>query len=442
MGFFDNISFEDVGIGVAESVAAGIDQSVAQYQKNKDRLRDIEYTTRKDKRETFDKEISANSKLIKEAAAVFGKDGEDAVFSLIKSEGSLQAAYEAAMQLKKMQQDQGINPIQYIGLAESSPTGVTVNQLARYAATPLKVRPGPKAKDIATGFMSFIPGAGTRAAESIETGVRADMAAAGFEEVGSREEFLEGLPEARANELKPYMLGRLPDPQQEMNRLIGIQSNLFSQGKKAEADNIKNEVTRLAGVVTMLDKDNYTPNLSVLTKGNVQQRISDRYGLGGDYNAQGAWITATEDQQIIDELEKVGDYAEGFIEEAVKDGVSYGFATRKINEFIRKNKKFVYIANPDGFGPGEFKEVEGEILFDTSLVGEEPEDQGLVERSTTEDAEVGDPATAGSANQNEQDTQINRYRNMPDKNSTEAKALRAKILRSQGGAEKLAELGL
>ncbi len=65
MGFFDNISFEDVGIGVAESVAAGIDQSVAQYQKNKDRLRDIEYTTRKDKRETFDKEISANSKLIK-----------------------------------------------------------------------------------------------------------------------------------------------------------------------------------------------------------------------------------------------------------------------------------------------------------------------------------------------------------------------------------------
>ena len=55
MGFFDNISFEDVGIGVAESVAAGIDQSVAQYQKNKDRLRDIEYTTRKSSRETFDK---------------------------------------------------------------------------------------------------------------------------------------------------------------------------------------------------------------------------------------------------------------------------------------------------------------------------------------------------------------------------------------------------
>ena len=131
MGFFDNISFEDVGIGVAESVAAGIDQSVAQYQKNKDRLRDIEYTTRKSSRETFDKEVAANSKLIKEAAAVFGKDGEDAVFSLIKSEGSLEAAYETAMQLKKMEQDQGINPIQYIGLAESSPTGVTVKQLAR-----------------------------------------------------------------------------------------------------------------------------------------------------------------------------------------------------------------------------------------------------------------------------------------------------------------------
>ena len=45
------------------------------------------------------------------------------------------------------------------------------------------------------------------------------------------------------------MLGRLPDPQQEMNRLIGIQSNLFSQGKKEEADSIKREVSRLAGVV-------------------------------------------------------------------------------------------------------------------------------------------------------------------------------------------------
>jgi len=441
MGFFDNISFEDVGVGVAESLSAGIDQSVARYQKNKARLRDIEYTTRKDKRETFDKEIAANSKLIKEAAAVFGKDGEDAVFSLIKSEGSLQAAYEAAMQLKKMEQEQGINPIQYIGLAESSPTGVTVNQLARYTATPLKVRPGPKAEDIATGFMSFIPGAGTRAAESIETGVRADMAAAGFEEVGSREEFLEGLPEARANELKPYMLGRLPDPQQEMNRLIGVQSTLYAQGKNEEADSIKREVTRLAGVVTMTEKDNYTPNLSIATKGNIKQLISTKYDLGGEYGPNGNYFTTNQDQAVVDELIKIGNYAEGFIDDAVADGMGYGFATRKVDEFIRQNKNFVYVPNPDGFGPGEFKEAEG-TLFNVGLLGQSPEEQGLVERSTTEDAEVGDPATAGSANQNEQDTQINRYRNMPDKNSTEAKALRAKILRSQGGAEKLAELGL
>ena len=441
MGFFDNISFEDVGVGVAESLSAGIDQSVARYQKNKDRLRDIEYTTRKSNRETFDKEIAANSKLIKEAAAVFGKDGEDAVFSLIKSEGSLQAAYEAAMQLKKMEQEQGINPIQYIGLAAGSPTGVTVQQLARYTATPLKVRPGPKAEDIATGFMSFIPGAGTRAAESIETGVRADMAAAGFEEVGSREEFLEGLPEARANELKPYMLGRLPDPQQEMNRLIGVQSTLYAQGKNEEADSIKREVTRLAGVVTMTEKDNYTPNLSIATKGNIKQLISTKYDLGGEYGPNGNYFTTNQDQAVVDELIKIGNYAEGFIDDAVADGMGYGFATRKVDEFIRQNKNFVYVPNPDGFGPGEFKEAEG-TLFNVGLLGQSPEEQGLVDQSTTEDADVGDPATAGSANQNEQDTQINRYRNMPDKNSTEAKALRAKILRSQGGAEKLAELGL
>ena len=441
MGFFDNISFEDVGIGVAESVAAGIDQSVAQYQKNKDRLRDIEYTTRKSSRETFDKEVAANSKLIKEAAAVFGPDGEDAVFSLIKSEGSLEAAYETAMQLKKMEQDQGINPIQYIGLAESSPTGVTVKQLARYTATPLKVRPGPKAEDIATGFMSFIPGAGTRAAESIETGVRADMAAAGFEEVGSREEFLANLPEAKANKLKPYMLGRLPDPQQEMNRLIGVQSTLYAQGKKEEADSIKREVTRLAGVVTMTEKDNYTPNLSIATKGNIKQLISTKYGLGGEYGPNGNYFTTNQDQAVVDELIKIGNYAEGFIDDAVADGMGYGFATRKVDEFIRQNKNFVYVPNPDGFGPGEFKEAEG-TLFNVGLLGESPEERELVERSTTEDAEVGDPATAGSANKSKQETQINRYRNMPDKNSTEAKALRAEILRSQGGAEKLAELGL
>ena len=149
MGFFDNISFEDVGIGVAESVAAGIDQSVERYQKNKDRLRDITFTSDKASREKFDNEIAANSKLIKEAAAVFGPDGEDAVFSLIKSEGSLEAAHEAAMAIKKIAANQAISPMEYIGLAEGSPTGVTVKQLARYTATPLKTTPGPKPEDIA-----------------------------------------------------------------------------------------------------------------------------------------------------------------------------------------------------------------------------------------------------------------------------------------------------
>lgn len=438
MGFFDNISFEDVGVGVAETVAAGIDQSVAQYQKNKARLRDIEYTTRKDKRETFDKEVAANSKMIKEAAAVFGPDGEDAVFSLIKSEGSLEAAYEAAMQLKKMEQEQGINPIQYIGLAESSPTGVTVQQLARYTATPLKVRPGPKAEDIATGFMSFIPGAGTRAAESIETGVRADMAAAGFEEVGSREEFLSNLPEAKANKLKPYMLGRLPDPQQEMNRLIGVQSTLYAQGKKEEADSIKREVTRLAGVVTMTDKDNYTPNLSIATKGNIKQLISTKYGLGGEYGPNGNYFTRNQDQAIVDELIKIGNYAEGFIDDAVADGMGYGLATRKVDEFIRQNKNFVYVPNPDGFGPGEFKEAEG-TLFNVGLLGQSAEERGLVERSTTEDAEVGDGSTAGSANQGALETAIGELAGLSD---TEREKRKLEIMELPGGREALEKAGM
>ena len=438
MGFFDNISFEDVGVGVAETVAAGIDQSVAQYQKNKARLRDIEYTTRKDKRETFDKEVAANSKMIKEAAAVFGPDGEDAVFSLIQSEGSLEAAYEAAMQLKKMEQDQGINPIQYIGLAESSPTGVTVKQLARYTATPLKVRPGPKAEDIATGFMSFIPGAGTRAAESIETGVRADMAAAGFEEVGSREEFLSNLPEAKANKLKPYMLGRLPDPQQEMNRLIGVQSTLYAQGKKEEADSIKREVTRLAGVVTMTDKDNYTPNLSIATKGNIKQLISTKYGLGGEYGPNGNYFTRNQDQAIVDELIKIGNYAEGFIDDAVADGMGYGLATRKVDEFIRQNKNFVYVPNPDGFGPGEFKEAEG-TLFNVGLLGQSAEERGLVERSTTEDAEVGDGSTAGSANQGALETAIGELAGLSD---TEREKRKLEIMELPGGREALEKAGM
>ena len=441
MGFFDNISFEDVGIGVAESVAAGIDQSVERYQKNKDRLRDITFTSDKASREKFDNEIAANSKLIKEAAAVFGPDGEDAVFSLIKSEGSLEAAHEAAMAIKKIAANQAISPMEYIGLAEGSPTGVTVKQLARYTATPLKTTPGPKPEDIATGFMSFIPGAGTRAAESIETGVRADMAAAGFEEVGSRQDFLEGLPEAKANTLKTYMLGRLADPKQEMARLINVQSNLLAQGKTDEATSVKREVNRLNAVIKMSETDNYTPSLRNVTKGNVEGLIADLNGLGGEFNVNGGFILPKVDKAITIEMNRVGNYIEANIDAAISNGTRYAFAVRKADEFIRKNQKFVF-KEGDFPGTGEFVAVEGKLYDDVLFAGKSPEDKGLVDQSTTEDAEVGDPATAGSENKSKQETQIDRYRNMPNKNSNEAKALRAEILRSQGGAEKLAELGL
>ncbi len=436
MGFFD-IDFSDVAVGAIEAVDVGIQQSIKKYENDKTRLRDIKYTSKKAAYDKFDTQVTDNAKKIKEAAAVFGGN-VDAVYSLIESEGSLDAAVAAANDIKAIQKNQGIDPLAYLGMAEASPTGVTVSQLARYSATPIKTQPVAKAEDVATGFMRFIPGAGERALESIDTGVSADLAAAGYEEMGSREELLSSMPEATANKIKPYMLGRVADPQQEMNRLINIQSNLYAQGKKEEADSIKNEVTRLAGVVTMTDKDNYTPNLSIATKGNVEQLISSKYGLGGDYNAQGAWMSSTQDNQVVTELSRVGSYAEGFIEEAVKDGVSYGFATRKVNEFIRDNKNFVYIPNTDGYGPGEFKEAEGE-LFETSLVGATPEQ--VIDKSTTSEAEVGDAATAGSVNEAAPDNNIARLKQM-DQNSTEAEALRAKILRSQGGAEKLAAAGL
>ena len=438
MGFFD-IDFSDVAVGAIEAVDVGIQQSIKNYEKNKTRLRDIQYTSKKAAYDKFETQVNDNAKKIKEAAAVF--DGNvDAVYSLIESEGSLDAAIAAANDIKAIQKNQSIDPLRYLGMAEASPTGVTVSQLARYTATPIKVSSGPKSEDVATGFMSFIPGAGERAVESIQTGVRADLAAAGYEDMGSKEEILASMPEAVANQLKPYMLGRVADPQQEMNRLINIQSNLYAQGKKDEADNIKREVTRLAGIVTMTDKDNYTPNLSILTKGNVGKLVASKHGLGGDFSPNGSFITAHKDQAVVDEVNKVENYAEGFIEDAVADGVSYGFATRKVDEFIRDNKKFVYIPNPDGYGPGEFVEAEG-ILFDTGLIGGSPEEEGLVDQSTTSDAEVGDATTAGSVNEAAPDSNIARLQRM-DQNSTEAKALRAKILRSQGGPEKLAEAGL
>lgn len=438
MGFF-NVELGDVATGVALGLEEGIQTSIDQYQKNKERLRDITYTTEKAKYDKFTNEVDANRKKIEEAAAVFGGN-MDAIYSLIESEGSLDAAVEAANMLKKQEQTLGISPLETLGLAEGSASGVTASQLAKYTATPISVGKAAKPEDVATGFMSFIPGAGERAVERIETGVRADLAAAGYEDMGSREEILSSMPEATANKLKPYMLGRVADPQAEMNRLINVQASLYAQGKKDEADAVKNEVTRLAGVVTMTEKDNYTPNLSIATKGNIEQLISSKYALGGEYNAQGAWMSAHNDRQVVVELDRVGSYAEGFIDEAVSDGMGYGLATRKVNEFIRDNKNFVYIPNPDGFGPGEFREAEG-VLFNTGLIGAAAEDVGVVDQSTTDEAEVGDPATAGSTNQGAVDAEVARLQQM-DPNSTEAKALRAKILRSERGAERLAEAGL
>tara|TARA_R100001480_G_scaffold106665_2_gene108802 strand:- start:138 stop:1457 length:1320 start_codon:yes stop_codon:yes gene_type:complete len=438
MGFFDNISFEDVGVGVAESVAAGIDQSVARYQKNKDRLRDITFTSDKASREKFDNEIAANSKLIKEAAAVFGPDGEDAVFSLIKSEGSLEAAHEAAMSIKKIAANQAISPMEYIGLAEGSPTGITVKQLARYTATPLQTTPGPKPEDIATGFMSFIPGAGTRAAESIETGVRADMAAAGFEEVGSREDFLEGLPEAKANTLKTYMLGRLADPKQEMARLMNVQSNLFAQGKKEEADSIKREVHRLNAVIKMSETDNYTPSLRNVTKGNVEGLIADLNGLGGEFNVNGGFILPKVDKAITIEMNRAGNYIEANIDAAISNGTRYAFAVRKADEFIRKNQKFVF-KEGDFPGTGEFVAVEGKLYDDVLFAGKSAEDEGLVDKSTTEDAEVGDGSTAGSANQGALETAIGELAGLSD---AEREKRKLEIMKLPGGREALEKAGM
>ena len=440
MGFFD-IDFSDVAVGAIEAVDVGIQQSIKKYENDKTRLRDIKYTSKKAAYDKFDTQVTDNAKKIKEAAAVFGGN-VDAVYSLIESEGSLDAAVEAANLLKKQENTLGINPLETLGLAESSASGVTVSQLARYSATPIKTQPVAKAEDVATGFMRFIPGAGERALESIDTGVSADLAAAGYEDMGSTEDILSTMPEATANKLKPYMLGRVADPQQEMNRLINIQANLMSKGRDDEANSLKEEINRLNVVVASTETQTYTPNMSITTKGIISSKFSNMYGLGGNFSPDGSHISGTQDRQLLNELDRVSDYAEGAIANAVQDGMTYDQASRMVSTFVRDGQMFVYKKDDDDFGPGEFIAVEGQPLHDIEgLLGEGVEKSPVFDQSTTSEAEVGDAATAGSANEAAPDNNIARLQQM-DQNSTEAETLRAKILRSQGGAEKLAAAGL
>ena len=434
MGFF-NIDFDDVLVGAIEGIDEGLTKDIARTRENEQRLRDITYTTRKAEIQRFNKDVQDNTKRIKEAASIF--DGDvDAIYSLVKSEGSLDAAIEAANVLKKQSQTLGISPKQTLGLAEGG-TGVTAMQLAKYTATPVnfadtKIQPS----DTAVGLMRILPGAGEGSVARIEQGITADLKAAGLE-MSSPEEALKDVKPALTNKLRPYMLGRVADPSAEIQRLAIVAQNLKASGKDDEATEVNAEMRRVLASKASGEIDEITPSFSRLTKADYTKSISDAMGLGGNFVGD-AYQPDTNQTEILMETDRVSDVANELQRQAVEAGVDYGIASRRIRQAIRENVLITFEASEDGLG-GQFEVVEGTQFFNTSVIRGAGGGDTLVGDQSSTSVAGGSGASAGSINSDALNSAINELSGLPD---AEKEKRKRQILKIPGGRQALEDAGM
>ena len=434
MGFF-NIDFDDVLVGAIEGIDEGLTKDIARTRENEQRLRDITYTTRKAEIQRFNKDVKDNTKRIKEAASIF--DGDvDAIYSLVKSEGSLDAAIEAANVLKKQSQTLGISPKQTLGLAEGG-TGVTAMQLAKYTATPVnfadtKIQPS----DTAVGLMRILPGAGEGSVARIEQGITADLKAAGLE-MSSPEEALKDVKPALTNKLRPYMLGRVADPSAEIQRLAIVAQNLKASGKDDEATEVNAEMRRVLASKASGEIDEITPSFSRLTKADYTKSISDAMGLGGNFVGD-AYQPDTNQTEILMETDRVSDVANELQRQAVEAGVDYGIASRRIRQAIRENVLITFEASEDGLG-GQFEVVEGTQFFNTSVIRGAGGGDTLVGDQSSTSVAGGSGASAGSINSDALNSAINELSGLPD---AEKEKRKRQILKIPGGRQALEDAGM
>tara|TARA_B100000900_G_scaffold357968_1_gene328642 strand:- start:15804 stop:17111 length:1308 start_codon:yes stop_codon:yes gene_type:complete len=434
MGFF-NVDFDDVLVGTIEGIDEGLTKDIARTRENEQRLRDITYTTRKTELQRFNKDVKDNAKKIDEAAAIFEGD-VDAIYSLVKSEGSLDAAIEAANVLKKQSQTLGISPKQTLGLAEGG-TGVTAMQLAKYTATPVNFTDTKiQASDTAVGLMRILPGAGEGSVARIEQGITADLKAAGLE-MSSPEEALKDVKPALTNKLRPYMLGRVADPSAEIKRLAIVAQNLKANGKNDEATEVNAEMRRVLASKASGEIDEITPSFSRLTKADYTKSISDAMGLGGNFVGD-AYQPDTNQTEILMETDRVSDVANELQRQAVEAGVDYGIASRRIRQAIRENVLITFEASEDGLG-GQFELVEGTQFFNTSVIRGAGGGDTLVGDQSATSVAGGSGASAGSINSDALNSAINELSGLPD---GEKEIRKRQILKIPGGRQALEDAGM
>ena len=435
MGFF-NIDFDDVLVGAIEGIDEGLTKDIARTRENEQRLRDITYTTRKAEIQRFNKDVKDNTKKIKEVAAIFDND-VDAVYSLVESHGSLEAAIEAANILKEQSRNLAISPLETLGLAQGGKTGITAMQLAKYTATPVnfadtKIQPS----DTAVGLMRILPGAGEGSVARIEQGITADLKAAGLE-MSSPEEALKDVKPALQNKLRPYMLGRVADPSSEIKRLAIVAQNLKAAGEDEQATEVNAEMRRVLASKAAGEIDEITPSFSRLTKADYTKTISDSMGLGGDYVGT-SYQPNTSQTEILMEADRASDVANELQRQAVEAGMDYGIASRRIRQALRENVLITFEASEDGLG-GQFEVVEGTQFFNTSVIRVSNGSDTLVGDQSATSVAGGSGASAGSINSDALNSAINELGGLPD---AEKEKRKRAILRIPGGRQALEDAGM
>ena len=340
--------------GLASKVSEEIDKDLARTDENVSRLAELR-ASRAERDDSTNRAAKAASKLeLQDMVSQLGND-PDAAQSLIDQFGYSQAKTYAQL-IAKQSITSGVTPAEIIGLSERNGSGATIDQLIKHV-TPIidtSSSVGGTRGSVAVGFGKMF-GGDEAAQKRYESQSDALIDAGGFR---TPDEVLDTMPPALQNNLKPYVLGKLPDALKEAQRLTEISINLKAEGKEEEAAALKIEANTLMLInqMTKSKDDKLTVGEQNSYGKLVGTKLGSRYGIDGILGDDGLLVDKNLSQQIRSEYisleaglkNKIATYVSASVSKGTSKLDAYAIADAQVSKAIASNRGIELIISEDG----------------------------------------------------------------------------------------------
>tara|TARA_R110000765_G_scaffold71538_1_gene138883 strand:+ start:2404 stop:3771 length:1368 start_codon:yes stop_codon:yes gene_type:complete len=340
--------------GLATKVSEEIDKDLAKTDENVSRLAELR-ASRAERDDATNRAAKAASKLeLQDMVSQLGND-PDAAQSLIDQFGYSQAKTYAPL-VAKTSMNTGKSPASIIGLTTRKGSSVTLDQLINHV-TPIvdtSSSVGGTRGSVAVGFGKMF-GGDEAAQKRYESQSDALIDAGGFR---TPDEVLDTMPPALQNNLKPYVLGKLPDALKEAQRLTEISINLKAEGKEEEAAALKLEANTLTLIsqMTKSKDDKLTVGEQNSYGKLLGTKLGSRYGIDGILGDDGLLVDKEVSQQIRSEYisleaglkNKIATYVNSSVNNGASKSGAYALADVAISKAIASNRGIELIISEDG----------------------------------------------------------------------------------------------